>query len=164
MATSIKPTTNPGEVLSIIPVVDDAIDWAASFPDLADEEMKRKRYSEDHDMSVLVFVQGSKPTIFQFAHPARADISTEVRKLYTRFGSGSGNAPDLFREVFNLAYQGKREGLDGEREPAPKHNGEIVTQYFQGIEDAGIFQELSLAFIEAYRRSMRKDGLTDSKK
>lgn len=151
MSVSIQAKTSPNELISFISVLDDAIDWNASYLDFETEEDRKTEYRKTHDLSKLVLRKDAVPTYFVFKHPRRADITTEMRKLMSALNADA--PPDLLREICDAAFLGTQEGSDAQRTPAPKVNGKITVAYLQGLEDAGVFVEICWAFAGEYHRA-----------
>jgi hypothetical protein len=173
MAIQIKKVTGSDKLLKIISVLDSAIDWDKSFSQGNDDytlEDKQKLYEKDHEISRLVFlteidhVTGQtvdlKPTMFIFNHPLKVEISRKIRSVWSNnLARGVSGKSDLFTDIFNVAYMGTEEGLDGGiLELAPRRDGVITDAYMQGLEDSGVFEELSTAIISVINKKPSLDA------
>lgn len=154
MAVKIQKKTESSQLLKLISVTDDAIDWSKSYADEdASDDDKKLRYAKEHDLQALVFADGAAPTLFVFEHPHRVDVGRKIRGLYTKSLTGQGVGVDLWTEIWDKAYLGTEEGLDGApRDQPPRRDGRMTDAYFQALEDSGIFAELALAFLAVVGR------------
>jgi hypothetical protein len=171
----MERVTEARQLLKLVAMEDDAIDWKATYPDLDIEgededamiEKKKKAYAKHHRIGDLVFKDDAKPTVFVFEHPARVDTDRKIRRAWTELLK-PGNKSDLWTDVWNETYLGKEEGLDGAaREPPPRHDGAIATTYMQMLSDAGVFDELGQAvagYAKAGFEQAKKEGEATKKK
>lgn len=146
MGIKIEKTTNASLQLKLISVKDSAIDWAASYPDEAELAQKKAVYQNEYDLQKLVFVEGEKPTLFVFRHPKRVDVSRKIRGIFSQQINGQAQQ-DLFTEIWNTSFVGTEEGLDGGAlVEADRRGNRITDNFFQALEDSGVFEELAAAF------------------
>jgi hypothetical protein len=153
MAVKLERTTNANERLSLISVLDDAIDWDQTYPDELSVHRKQSRYEQSREIKDLVFKEDVQPTIFVFDHPNRLDVRRKIRSAFARQAKAADQS-DLFTEVWEKAFVGTQEGLDSkEIEPAPRRNGQITDAYYQALEDADVFVELATVFVREFGKS-----------
>lgn len=149
MAIELKKVTDKTQTVKIVSSKDAAIDWDATYPEIDDYDKKEEKYSKNHKTSELTFLENAKPTLFVFKHPKRAEIAREIRKIYSHsFRANKKNQDDVFTEIFQTTFLGTEEGFESKLDHVPKIDGLIPDDYFQALEDAEVFQELSLAYID----------------
>lgn len=166
MALKLERRTNSHQLLKLVAVADDAIDWALTYgPDGGSEADRRKRYEKSHDVRDLVFKDGTTPTVFVFEHPARVDVDRKVRRFWTDMLK-PGSKADLWTDVWNELYLGKEEGLvDAPREEPPRQGGNLTESFLQLLVDADVFDELGQAVLdEARRKAETRAAAADTKK
>lgn len=150
MAIKIHAITQNKQLLKMVSVLDDAIDWEATYPDESSQPRKESRYKSERNVNDLTFKEGESPTVFVFEHPDRVDVARKVRGLYQRgiSSAGSKDQNDIWTEVWDKTFLGTQEGFEGKLE-APTRRGDHITDgYFQGVEDAGVFEEFAGAFLD----------------
>ncbi len=161
MALKAGTKTPKDRLLKVISVLDTAIDWEKSYSEDRDlsEDGKQNSYLVTHDISQLVFLEGEKPTLCVFKHPARVEVSRKVRAAYTRHLSNMNGKSDLFTEIFNIAFLGKQEGLDSESiAEAPRRDGVITDDYMQEFEDCGAFEEIGAYLIAVINKKVDSEA------
>jgi hypothetical protein len=180
MAVKLQKITSRDALLNVVSVLDSAIDWEASYPSHEDVEMlgqeypdmelveaKREHYSKTHDLSKIMFSSKDIPTVFVFEHPHRADVSRAMREIATgvHFDSSktkmSKSDKDTFSQIFHRFYVGAREGFSIEKmAPLQRINGRLSEDTVQEIEDANVFIELNVAFLNVYnaKRDISNSG------
>lgn len=148
MAIKLQRKTNNTQLLKLVSVLDDAIDWEKTYGDESSLPRKRSRYLKEHKISDLVFAEGVQPTLFVFEHPCRVDVARKIRHLYTKQMTARDQS-DIFTEVWDKSFLGTEEGLDGSaREEPARRDSHITDGYFQTLEDSGVFEELAAAVLE----------------
>ncbi len=164
MGVSLTRRTQSHQLLKLVSVTDDAIDWQATYPDMEGEEAKRKRYEGDHDVASLKFLEGKTPTLFVFEHPARVDVDRKVRRSWTNLIKPNSNT-DLWTDVWNDVYLGKEEGfLDAPREEPSRQGGKLTDNFLQSLLDAGVFDELGQALLNVAQQGAKSDNAATKKK
>lgn len=160
MALDISKKTDANKTLRIISVLDDAIDWEKSYggPGI-DVDEKKKQYADSHDASKLEFFAGTgttPPTVFVFKHPRRLDVFEKTQDILMSSAGMSGKKGSeraLMIDIINATFYGLAEGLAGEVAPYAKDKRGFADDFFQGLIDAGVFQELgSVVLTEANAR------------
>lgn len=148
MAIELKARTSSAQVLKVVSVLDNAIDWRESFAELGEDvDEKKERYLEEHNLEDLKFLPDGKPTLFVFKHPNRADVAKRVRQAYAKVISQEKS--ELFTEVFNTAFIGTEDGFDGAPlEQAERRDNKITERYYQMLMDAGVLEELARVFLK----------------
>lgn len=163
MAITIKKRTDSKQQIKFISQQDDAINWADSYADEGDEAAKRNRHITDPDLIQLRFHADKQPTLFVFHHPFRVDIARGVRNIVTM--AARGKSSDLYTECYNVGFVGTEEGLDGGKlDSAPRRNGKIPDDFFQALEDSGVFEEMALNFIREANREKSANAEDMAKK
>lgn len=167
MAVKLKKTTQADQLLKLISLTDTAIDWGKSYTHVEDSEdedwqQRKVEHVVSPDLSKLSFKDGEAPTLFVFKHPRRVDVRRELRAAYAK--QMQGKSQDIFSEVWELAFIGTEEGLDGVKlDTAPRRGGKLTTEYCQALEDAGVLPEMANALLN-YARSSVDDDETVLKK
>lgn len=161
MAVQLVRKTSSDMLFKVISVTDDAIDWDKTYADEGDIGERQARHLKEHDTAALVFKDGAQPTMFVFDHPNRVDTAQKLRQVYARATNGKADA-DLFTEVYQKAFKGTEEGLDGgDMAAAPRRGGDLTKDFLQMLLDADVFDELALAFLAAANKPSDK---SDKKK
>ncbi len=158
MAIKLNKVTASNQLLKLVSVTDDAIDWDQSFPDISSIEKKKAHYHRTLRAQELVIKDGEQVTVFVFKHPKRVDVSKDIRNLYARMQNQVKNS-DLLTEVWEKAFVGTQEGFADESQltQPPKVDGEISESYTQALLDAGVFGELAFLFLAAATTDMSDD-------
>lgn len=173
MAIELKKVTQANQTLKVIASSDTAIDWdamedkeapegrAEHLPELTPTECKKAAYMDGHDTASLKFKDGDKPTLFIFKHPHRQDVATSMRSLYSKIYNPMNNknlGVELFKEVFDGAFIGTEDGFDGPLSQVPRDKTrKISADYLQALNDADVFDELALSFIDCANAKKKKD-------
>lgn len=180
MATEIKRTTDPKRLLKLVPMVDDAIDWELSYPDVVDPvegddgkpsltEARKIAHVQQCDLTQLRFIEGRVPTLFVFKHPHRVDVARELRQLVYQLPAAvkGGNAKplDAIAETWQIAFIGTEEGLDGGAlSEAPRRGSRLPDDYIQALTDSGVFEALGGAVLSTFREGPFAAADEDRKK
>jgi hypothetical protein len=146
MAIDISRKTAPDLVLRVVSVIDDAINWDLSYPELSSKEEKEEAYAQGHKIDDLVFYEGKEPTVFVFKHPRRLDVSRQLKILFTKMQGVAGKAieVEVLEEAIQLTYVGHAEGLKAEvQEISRTESKRIPFDIIQGLLDAGVLNELA---------------------
>lgn len=152
MAVKLERKTQDKQLLKLVSVIDDAIDWDAMYPDETSDERKKVRYKDSYDIQELKFVEGKQPSLFVFQHPHRVEIARKIRHIVSAQIQGKVTS-DMHTELWDIAYLGLQDGMDGaEREEPPRRDGHITDGFFQTLEDSGVFLELGTAFLSLAHR------------
>ncbi len=163
MGVKLKKQTERDLLLRIVLSVDSAIDWEKTYPEIMEHDDKVAEYKRTHDATKLVYIEGDQPSLFVFDHPKRVDVGRKIRGLYARQQVSSKEQIDLFTEIWDKAFLGIEEGHDSGPLVSPNRiNGRITDEYFQSLEDSGVFSEAAFAFMQAADRS--SDNALDKKK
>lgn len=176
MAIKLERKTQSHQLLKLVSVDDDAIDWQATYPDdhgdagtggeMTDEERQRKRarYLARHDIRELVFAEGAQPTVFVFEHPSRIDVDRKLRRSWTELLK-PGSKSDIWTDVWNETFLGIEEGIvDAPRQPPPRQGDALTAGFLQALADAGVFAELGQAVVDLARGGIEARGSTATKK
>jgi hypothetical protein len=147
MAVPITRKTAADSRIRIVTVVDDAIDWEKSYPEIVDIAEKKDLYIFEHDLEKIVFLEDKKPTVFYFKDPRRVDVNKTFRKRITQMQGltkGASDDVDLLEDTYNICLVGYAEGLDSEPVDVPRTGGgKVSADFLQGLMDSSIFQELA---------------------
>lgn len=162
MGVKIVKTTDAKQKLKLISITDSAIDWDEMYLDQAFETKQEKEdfYRKDYKIQDLKFLDGDTPTLFVFEHPKRQDIASRIRDFFAKQERGR-NESDMHTEVFNAAYIGTEEGIDGAVSPAPRRDGKITNDHLQALQDSNVFNELAQVVLT---RMLTKTQTDDDKK
>lgn len=175
MAVKLQRVTDSHQLLKLVSVTDDAIDWAHTYPKLGKPEdgqeidpqaidMKKARYLETHAIGDLVFLDGVNPTVWIFEHPARVDVDRKVRIAWTECLK-PGSKSDLWTSIWHDVYLGKEEALDGApRDEPPRQGDRLTTAFMQLLVDAKVFDELGQAVLDIARRRISTSDSAAAKK
>ena len=165
MAIKLNRVTASNQLLKLVSVTDEGIDWDKSFPNIAGLEKKKAHYHKTLRAKELVAKDGEEITVFIFKHPKRVDVSKEIRGLYARM-QNQVKETDLLTEVWEKAFVGTQEGFSDEAQLTcpPKIDGEITEEYIQALQDAKVFGEIALLFLSAATTDSSGDLDTAKKK
>lgn len=165
MSIKLEARTNNRQLLKLVGIEDDAIDWDATYPDEGSLDAKRARYLRTHDIRELQWKEGCDPTVFVFEHPARVDVDRKVRHYWTQLLK-PGAKNDLWIDVWNGLYLGLEEGLvNAPRQEPPRQGTELTQGFLQALLDEALLQELGQAVLDAaQQKAERRVASADAKK
>lgn len=173
MATPIKRTTKAEATIEMVPSIDSAIDWDASYPGMAPlkvnqadgsvreedaedlAERKRETYRRSFSLESVVFKEGGDlPTFFVFKDPNRADVMRHLVDLLSQLEGGKGGGAMYF-DILGFALIATKDGQTGDLTAVPRSNetGHVSGDYMQGLLDSRVFGELNAFYMSAFNRA-----------
>jgi len=174
MAINLSSVSIPKHI-SIISVVDEAIDWENSDfeseyseneKELSGVEAKKAHYLKSHDLNKIKFLDKAMPTFFVFKNPNRFEFGSKITDIIVQC-SGMINKKeptisDIHKRIWNLLFVGYYEGalsnLNSDNVTQllqkPFLNGNITDDFLQVLFANDILEELSNA-VQNLKKTMK---------
>lgn len=157
------------ELVKIISVSDSAINWDLSVPNAIPEDdenvedAKKRVYSEERDISSLVFKPDDLPTYFIFKNPKTLENSKAISNVQLSVaGVGSGkkkrDASDLWFVTFDSLLIGTASDPMSEPTPIPrdKHSKQIEKRCLEALVSQGVVSEMAGVLLGMTRATSSK--------
>jgi hypothetical protein len=154
MAIKLVQETKIAEYVKLISVVDDAIDWDASYQnaekkeDETTEEAKKRAHVETRDYSQVVYLEGKEPTVFVFKNPKLLENSRSLSNIQmgvAGVGRVKNEACDLWYRTFDVLCVGTAENMLDEPKALPrdKHTKMLTREVQESLSAQGIVSEMA---------------------